>query len=703
MSSFPKSVRSQEPGPARRKGSRSRRFLILGLAGLWTLLLVWGLFWNLERLRENTLALATAQARTFADHVLVYRHWNAKHGGIYVEVSDSTPPNPYLADLPERDLRTPSGRQLTMVNPAYMMREIFSLEKQMYGLSGRITALHPLNPDNVPDSWEMSALLALVEGSSEVSDVVQVGDREILRLMRPLLMEAECLFCHAHHGYGLGEIRGGLSTQVDLQPWWAIGRAHRWGLGGGALLLWLLGLAALGAGERQLRRQENRRLRLEENLRYLEHFDSLTGLANQSQFFGKLDLFLKQRRAPEDLVAVVLLDLEDFRRINNALGRSQGDQLLRIGAQRLRVGVGEFGWVFYFGNGVFALLLPFVQQADEAGSIAYRALAELERPCLVDQGDVHLSAHCGLALAPRDGITAADVLRHAEIALHAAKAGQGERVRFFNRDLGFQAVERVQLEVDLRKALERDELFVLYQPQIEAESGAVKGAEALVRWRHPTRGILGPDRFIALAETSGLIVPLGEWVLWAVCRQIRRWREQNLEVPPIAVNLAAAQFRQGNLASLLARILEETGIAASCLSLEVTESALMYDLEQARSILGQLRSMGLHLAVDDFGTGYSSLSYLKNFPLDCLKIDRAFVRDLPGDAGSAAIVTAVVALGRSLGLLTLAEGVDAPAQYEFLRQAGCTRFQGFLFSEPLSAAEFIRRLHSRDARRIVYN
>lgn len=686
----------QETGLPRRRSSRSRRLLVLGLAAGWTLLLLGGLLWNLERSRENTLALAAAQARTFAEHVLVYRHWNAKHGGIYVEVSDTTPPNPYLAELPERDILTPSGRHLTMVNPAYMMREIFSLERQLFGLSGRITALRPLNPANIPDGWEIDALRALGVGTPEVSGIVRLDGREILRVMRPLLMEPECLYCHAQHGYRLGEVRGGLSTQVDLQAWWAAGRVHRWGMGSGALLLWLLGLTGLWAGDRQWRRQEQRRLQAEENLRYLAHYDSLTGLANQTQFFGKLDLFLKQRRGSTDLVAVVLIDLEDFRRINNALGRSLGDQLLQIGAQRLRVAVGEFGWAFYFGNGVFALLLPFVTEASAAGSIAHRALAELQRPCLMDQGDVHLNAHCGIALAPQDGLVAMDVLRHAEIALHAAKCGEVERVRFFNQSLGTQAVERVRLEADLRKALERDELFVLYQPQVEGETGEVRGAEALVRWRHPARGVLGPDCFIALAETSGLIVPLGEWVLWSVCRQIRQWREQNLAVPPISVNLAAAQFRLDNLPLLLSRILKETGIDASCLALEVTESVLMYDLEQAGNTLAALKKMGLYLAVDDFGTGYSSLSYLKNFPLDCLKIDRAFVRDLPGDAGSAAIITAVVTLGRSLGLLTLAEGVDAPEQYEFLRLAGCTRFQGFLFSEPLEPADFIARLY-RDA------
>ncbi|MDO3377006.1 putative bifunctional diguanylate cyclase/phosphodiesterase [Geoalkalibacter halelectricus] len=695
MPTPPAPDKSQDALLLRRPTAKVRRLLFWGLSIGWTLLLIWGLGWNLSQVREDVLELARAQARTFADQILIYRHWSAGHGGVYVEVSSKTPPNPYLEEVFERDVLTPSGRLLTLVNPAYMMREIFALEQEMLGLSGRITALRPVNPDNAPDSWERQALADLSAGATESYMVESRAGGEVLRLMRPLLMDAECLSCHAQHGYALGELRGGLSTLVDLQSLWAVGRAHRFGMAGGAGLLWLVGLGGLTVGCRHWARQEYQRLQAEESLRYLVQYDNLTGLANQSQFLAKLDLFLDRDRPQQATVAVVLVDLASFRKINNALGRVQGDHLLQTVAQRLRVAVGEQGWPFYFGNGVFALLLPFLKQPPEAGALARYTLEELARPCLLDQCELHLAAHCGIAVAPDDGNTAVELLQHAEIALQEAK-GSGDALCYFSRALGVAAWEGVQLETELRRALENGELYLHYQPQYDMDGQSLIGSEALARWRHPIRGELAPESFIPLAESTGLIVPLGAKVLHMVCRQIAQWRAAGLVVPPVAVNLAAEQFRRPELVAEVQALLLETGISGSSLVLEVTESVLMHDIAQAMHTMQALKELGVRLALDDFGTGYSSLSYLKNLPLDCLKIDRSFVNDLPGDSDSAAIVAAIVGLGRSLGLATLAEGVNSSEQYAFLRELGCRGFQGFYFSRPLVAEDFAAGFHRRD-------
>ncbi len=641
--------------------------------------------------------MAQAQARMFSDKMLTYRQWNTVHGGVYVEVGHATRPNPFLQEFPERDIRTPSGRTLTLVNPAAMIRDINAVEQDLFGASGRITSLHPLNPDNAPDMWEQQALMELRDGRAEVVSVSEEGELGYLRMMRPLYLKEKCLECHARHGHHAGDLRGGISTRISLAPLMRLGQADRLGMVSGAILLWLTGLMGVWGGCCQLRRLQEKRLRAEERLEYLDHYDALTGLANQEHFSAKLDLIIHSHSGFDaSPVAVVLIEVETFRQLNRAYGQAQGNRLLCDMGRRIRSVLGEYGTAAHFGGGLFALTLPFVRQAAEADQLVMRMLTALSREYLCEGRTYHPAARAGITLFPADGLSGIILMQNAHIALNAAQLDErSAAVGFFSESLRIEARQQACLQHDLHRAMERNEFFLQYQPQVNIAEGCVIGLEALLRWQHPEQGELAPDQFIPLAEASGLVNDLNYWTFRHVCRQIRSWlRDGHQDLPPVAVNLSAGQFHESGLTSRIEGILAEEGLSSSAVVLEITESALMADLPQAMATMDALQKSGVRLAVDDFGTGYSSLSYLKDFPLDCIKIDRSFLRDLPGDGTSAAIVAAIVELGRNIGLHILAEGVERADQVDCLMAVGCQFFQGFYFGRPLSpdqVPEFLGR------------
>ncbi len=660
----------------------------LVLALLWTLVAAFGLVWNFRKEQQETLEMARVQARAMAEKMIGYRHWNASHGGVYVEMSPTTPPNPYLADVPEREVVTPSGRILTMVNPAYMLREVFQLEQSLLGLTGRITSLRPINPANAPDAWERAALEQLELGEEEVAGVVEGGQGGFLRLMRPLQTSADCLKCHASQGDEIGSLRGGLSVSVTIAPLYEIRRPNMWLAMLGTVLFWLLGLAIIVGGGWRLNAQARQRRAAEDRVTFLDQYDRLTGLPNKRTVLATLEIELARARKKERPFCLILVDIDGFRKINNALGHGRGDQLLLQAGDRLAAVVGGRGIVGHFGSGAFPLMLPHVGGTVEAGHVIQELLSTFKEPFMIDGQEVFMTLCCGITLFPADGDDAGRLLQNAAGAMHSAKAKGKGSFSFFAPAMNDQAMEQMQLESELRRALESDELILHYQPQVDAGSGRVIGAEALVRWQHPRLGLLMPDRFLSVAEESGLMLALGDWVLGAACQQLRAWKEQGGPLLPVAINLSASQFQQDGLVRHFEQTLSFFEVNPRHLVIEVTESTLMTDTAQALSTMERLKQLGLRLSIDDFGTGYSSLSYLKHLPIDSLKIDQSFVRDLPQDADSRSIVAAILALAESLNLNILAEGVETSDQLEFLRDKGCVNIQGFLFSRPLSADAF---------------
>jgi diguanylate cyclase (GGDEF)-like protein len=432
-------------------------------------------------------------------------------------------------------------------------------------------------------------------------------------------------------------------------------------------------------------------------MRHMLGHDDLTGLPNRTAFNDRLNLAMARAR-PDAPCAVLLLDLDHFQNVNDTLGHEQGDRLLVAVACRIRESLPEKAFMARFSGDEFVILLEnmTVEQAKQVGQGMLQALA---REFDLGNDRLDISASIGIVTYPTDGESASILMRYADLALHRAKLSGRNCIIVFSRDLSDDIQRRVLLEARLKHALERNELAVHYQPKLEILSGRLMGWEALLRWQSAELGAVSPDEFIPVAEQSGLILPIGEWVLREACRQLRAWQDQGLTAGTMAVNLSTRQFRQADLAEEISAALRDAKLEPGDLELELTESSIMDSLESAASVLAELEALGIRIAVDDFGTGYSSLSYLKTFSIHCLKIDRSFINDIPGDDNDTAIVRTIIALGGSLGLTVVAEGVETEAQLAYLRANRCDQAQGYLFSRPLPPGdcESLMRARARQA------
>jgi len=422
-----------------------------------------------------------------------------------------------------------------------------------------------------------------------------------------------------------------------------------------------------------------------EEIERLAFFDSLTGLPNRVLLKDRLAQLLTRAGRYNEMVAILFIDLDRFKEVNDTLGHGTGDQLLQVVSERLTACLRSCDTVARLGGDEFVVLLPGITERDCVGDIAAKLLQSLCKPVQLDAREVFTSGSIGISLWPIDGDSVSTLFKNADTAMYHAKEQGRNTYRFYTPQMHATSMEQLTLSNDLRYALERGELHLCYQPQVSFETGGLIGVEALLRWIHPKLGMIPPDRFIPLAEDTGLIVPIGTWVLHEACRQAMMWVAQGLPSLRVAVNISAKQFRESDFSDTVKAVLQTTGLAPNLLELELTEGMLIENVTQTKLTLQSLKDMGVTLAIDDFGTGYSSLSYLKHFPLDRLKIDKSFVKEIAEKSGdAAAIVEAVVALGHSLKLTVIAEGVEQQDQVDFLHNRKCDELQGYFFSRPLT-------------------
>jgi diguanylate cyclase (GGDEF)-like protein len=436
-------------------------------------------------------------------------------------------------------------------------------------------------------------------------------------------------------------------------------------------------------------------------LQHVATHDALTGLPNRLLLADRLDQAIARAERYGQRFALIVVDLDRFKSINDSLGHLAGDELLKDVARRLAQVLRKADTLARLGGDEFVLLLNEIDNPHDAEIVATKVLADFARPATISGLDLHISASLGISVSPDDGTDSETLLQHADAAMYHAKKSGRNAYQFFAPAMNAFARERLELENGLRRALEQREFVLHYQPKVDVKTARIDSAEALVRWRHPKRGLIAPAQFIPLAEETGLILPLGEWVIREACRQAFAWQAAGLRPLRVAVNLSAQQFRQKNLVEIVRNALRAARLEPQYLELELTESAVMDDAEESINILRELSDLGVRISVDDFGTGYSSLSYLRRLPLDKLKIDRAFIREVVTSRGDAEIVRAIVSLAHALRLQVIAEGVETPEQLEFLQGLGCDQYQGFHFSAPVPSNAFVAMMREHQAEAFV--
>jgi diguanylate cyclase (GGDEF)-like protein len=429
------------------------------------------------------------------------------------------------------------------------------------------------------------------------------------------------------------------------------------------------------------------RKRMEDRVTHMAFHDELTSLPNRLMMSQRLDQALSRHRRAGTQLAILFMGLDRFKVINDSLGHEIGDVLLRQVADRLRSQSREGDTIARMGGDEFVVLIENHETLADISTRAQRLVEQLSAPYVLGKKDCHVTVSIGISVFPADGCESQGLLKAADVAMYRAKDTGRNNHLFYSPSMNVHTVERLELESDLRHALERNEFLLHYQPKVEIATGLITGIEALLRWKHPRRGLVSPMDFIPLAEETGLIVPIGEWVLAAACARTKAWQNQGLPKLDVAVNLSARQFADPMLLPKLTRIIRASGLNPSSLELEITESLVMSHGESAVAVLQKLKSIGVQIAIDDFGTGYSSLAYLKRFPIDTIKVDRSFIRDIPADPGDRKITRAIIAMAHSLRLKVVAEGVETAAQLKFLRNQRCDAVQGYFLHRPLPEAE----------------
>ena len=669
----------------------NKEILFLGLLaiGVLTLLVGYSYYWNTHKIDNETINLALSEARSNWNKDSAFRLWATRHGGIYVQPDERTPPNPYLAHLPHRDLVTTDGIALTLMNPAYMMRQMTEEFADQYGVRGKITGKLQLNPDNKPDEWQFRALTQFEIGASEeFFEQQKIGGKPFLRYMKPMYMTEGCVTCHGQLGYKTGDLRGGVSLSIPLAPYITAAEDTKKSIVVTHLGLWLLGVMSIIGFVALIR------LLLIEMAHKAMH-DVLTQLPNLDLFKNRLEQALaKYRRDNSNTFSICFMDLDNFKNLNDSYGHAIGDHLLIELANRLKSLLRPGDTVARMGGDEFTLLLDNVSGVEESLLIAGRILETFKTPFQVGNEEFYSNASIGICMSSMEYQTGAEMIRNADIAMYRAKQSGRGRIDVFNPEMHQFAQETMQIEHDLRTAIANHQLSVFYQPVVDARNNIIEGFEALLRWQHPTMGYISPDRFVPIAESTGQIKKLGRWVLEHACLQIQQWNQCYSPDRPlsIAVNFSGAEIVRSDIVETIDEVLYFSGVSPAQLHVEVTETMLVAQKTRARESIEKIRKTGVSVSIDDFGKGYCSLTYLQDFDFDILKIDKDFVQDMEGEGKGLQLVRMLTSLAEELDMKVVAEGVETKEQLDLLIGMKCSLIQGYYFSCPLTANEIEKLL-----------
>ena len=693
---------------ARNRFVNSSAFLMaLIVLILVTFLIGFSLYWNITNLNQEKINLATAEAKSFWNKDAALRRWASRHGGVYVKPDSRTPPNPFLAHLPHRDVITTDGTKLTLMNGAYIMSQMTREFDKTYGIKGSLTGKVQLNPANKPDEWEFNALTLFENGTTEVIEETMMQGQPFLRFMKPMFMTEGCVKCHGFLGFKDGDLRGGVSVSIPLNPYFSAAAETVRGMWVTHLTIWLLAFFFIILFTHFARSRQRERIKLLKKLEHDAVHDSLTNLPNRLLFTDRLEHAVnRSAREPDYKFAVCFLDLDRFKNINDSYGHQVGDSLLIKVADRLSHVLRPADSVARIGGDEFTFLLDDIDGLREAVFIAERILESLNSPFATEVGDIFVNASMGICLSNNIHSSAEDMLRNSDIALYRAKESGRGRVDIFNKDMHEKAKQVMQMENDLRFALEKKQFQVYYQPVVDISDNSIYGFEALIRWKHPELGFIPPDVFIPVAEDTGLIYEIGDWVMKQACSSVRDWNLEFRNIHPfiLAVNLSSKQLVQSDIVESIKNTLADTRFNAKHLHCEVTETAVIINRQKSGKVIDDLQAMGIEISVDDFGKGYSSLTYLHEFDFDTLKIDKDFVQDMGAEGKGLQLVKTMMLLARDFDMNLIAEGVEEIDQLNRLKAMGCQLIQGYYFSKPLPADEIHQLLQQgchNDARKMV--
>ncbi len=688
--------------------SRTLRYITF-FTLFWTTLLATSLAWNLYVTSQNTLESARIEARSAYDEAIVYMSWNTEHGGVYVEDIEKAKVDGDIITGVEKKIVTTTDKKLRLVNPAAMMREVNTLSNNNQRTITRLTSINPLNSENSPDAWEVGALSVITSGVTEYSSIETANGKDYMRFMKPVVAVKQCISCHNSQGLKAGDIAGALSATVPMGPLTKAKFHSIFSMILAHSTIWLAGLFGLHFMTGRLKKSEARRLQAELELRRhtdkleemvrerttelehksmaLEHqtlHDGLTGLPNRSLLIERALQSLQFANRDEFPCSLLMLDLNRFKEVNDALGHHVGDLLLQEVARRLKTCLRASDTLARLGGDEFAIVLP--KLGEEQVTVITKILLDvLNKPFELAGKRLYIGGSIGIAFYPKHGDDTAQLMQRADVAMYHAKRN---RLGFsiYSQEIDSYTQERLSLRDELRHAVEKKELIVYYQPKLEIHGDKAPAMEALVRWPHPVHGIIGPDRFIPLAEESGLINPLTLHVLELATKQCAAWRREGLNIN-VSVNLSTHNLREKELAERIAENLRKNDLPPGSLVLEITESMLMEDPLRGIKLLKDLQDMGVESSIDDFGTGYSSLSYLRQLPVEEIKIDRSFVMNMRKNQSDEVIVRAIIDLAHNLGLRVVAEGAESQEDWDMLARFDCDIVQGYFISRPLPAEE----------------
>ncbi|WP_294966466.1 EAL domain-containing protein [Sulfurimonas sp.] len=648
---------------------------------IWTLTVISSLIFAAFNQYNQSFETAHNVANASFDKEQAIRRWATTHGGVYVPVDmDRTPPSPYLEHIKDRDITTKSGKELTLMNPAYMLRQMMDEYSGLYGVKGHITALEILNPNNEPDKWEKDALQRFRTDDliKEVIELTTIDNETYMRLIRPMVITPGCLSCHGHQeSYLTNTTAGGVSITVPMAEIYELSLTSYKKTLIVHLLFWFVGIILFWFVYKKEEKAKN-------ELEYFANHDILTALPNRHAYIDKITELVNTNK---NNFALVFMDLDNFKTVNDSLGHTLGDLLLTKVTKRLQTEIEGYDMLSRFGGDEFVFLFSNVQSELTLEKIMTNIHKVLKKPFTLNTYEVYTGASIGIAIYPDDAQDAETLLRNADVAMYDAKHSGKSKFSFFKEDMLNLSAPRLMIESDLHKSLQNNELFLLFQPQVSLVSENIIGVEALIRWNHPIKGLISPLDFIPIAENSGLIMPIGEWVIDQACDQLALWKDTDMKEIILSINISAKQILHHDLCSYIKTAIERTQIDARLLELEITESVIMENINETVKILSKLKKLGVSISIDDFGTGYSSLSYLKKLPIDKLKIDREFIKDIPNDKDDIAITNAIISMSKSLSLKIVAEGPETQEHIDFLQKSECDIAQGFYYSKPISIQE----------------